>query len=74
MSLSLCKHVYENNTHVVRLLSSLSVLQFTIMFEAQDSLGPLQIVLSFDGPDLCAFISPGFTMLETQEEATLTKY
>lgn len=57
MSLSLCKHVYGNNTHAVRLLYSLSVLQFTITFKAWDSLHTLKIAKSLDGPDLYAFRS-----------------
>lgn len=50
-------NIYENNTHAVRLLYSLSVLQFTITFEAQDSLCTLKIVKSLDGPDLYVFLS-----------------
>lgn len=57
MSLSLCKHVYENNVHAVRVLYSLSVLQFTITLKAQDSLCTLKIPQNLEGPDLYAFRS-----------------
>lgn len=57
MSLSLCKHVYENNVHAVRVLYSLSVLQFTITLKAQDSLCTLKIAKNLDVPDLYAFRS-----------------
>lgn len=57
MSLSLCKHVYKNNVHAVRVLYSLSVLQFTITLKAQDSLCTLKIAKILDGPDLYAFRS-----------------
>lgn len=56
-SLSLCKHVYENNTHAVRVLYSLSELQSTITLGAQDSLCTLKTAKSLDGPDLYAFRS-----------------
>lgn len=57
MSLSFCKHVYENNTHAVRVLYSLSVLQFTITFEAQDSPSTLKIAKTLGCPDRFAFRS-----------------
>jgi hypothetical protein len=56
-SLSLDEHVYENNTGAVRLLSSLSVLQFTIIFETQHKLCTLEFATSINGLDLYAFSS-----------------
>lgn len=74
MSLSLCKHVYENNVHAVCVLYSVSVLQFTITLKAQDSLCTLKIAKNLDGPDLYAFRSRVQNTINTGGSDLSNKY